>query len=370
MKFTVMLALLSLHIVVDGSINDDYSSMVNNEYPDLDQLDMELQNDEVYYEDGKGPLEVTNVNIEPQFINFAKGDIAATITIEVFLAKELEAQEVMQALFYDADSTTLLHVYFEDAPEPTKNGIALRANMEVPQWTTKNGMYTLTYICITDVLSGEFKYFDAILPSSFWTSKGFSVSGALVDMEPPRLLQLKFSSPPRVMNQSCLVGEPSPPDIATCINENFTIVLYEELSGLAELQGGNIVTGSHIQIRAVEAPAPQVITLHFDESHKLDSTSPREGINAYGVSIVLPWFASRGKWEVVALNLVDKAGNAIRFSNQDLQVAKYPVLMLLDNVNNATYDGDIFAYKELHEELDDEDDYYDNFDYEEEDEEF
>lgn len=333
----------------------------------------ELQPDGGYTDDdddgnvNAGGLRVLNVRLTP-----AKVRLTATangrVSVEVTLTDALSLEDTLEVIFYGPAETDVLELLFDEGPTKTQAGLLYRQAMLVPQWATANGAWELTYFAVSNSFTGKIQYYDAGSGSAGWDSVGFEVEGALVDTGHPKLIDLQFPTPPTVINMSCPAAVALPKEPWTCVDTNVTILVDEELSSLANLEGGRPLTGSHIQFKSRTSPSPQIVTLHFDDAHVLPGSAALAGhpesTRAYGVRLMLPVFAWDGQWELWSVTIVDKAGNAVRLSTQDVEGMGLPTLMLVRNVNNLTYLGDdIYHYHDAkaYEAEDDyaEDDYED-----------
>eukprot|EP00040_Diaphanoeca_grandis_P031545 m.188729 g.188729 ORF g.188729 m.188729 type:complete len:444 (+) comp32357_c0_seq1:413-1744(+) len=316
-------------------------------------------------------LEVVNVGISPSRLTLTATDSNNRVSVQVSFTKPLALEETLECIFY-APNELLLNVYFTEAATVTSDKLFVyTSDLFVPKWLTSNGKHELRFFAVANGLTGVIEYYN----NGFGTT--FDVKGAIFDHEIPELLGISIPEPPVVLNQSCAVVDGGGNESWRCINANITIEIVEQVSGLATLHGASLVTGSHLQLKNIDGPAIQLVTLHFDDNNiiqplkgngrthvRSSSREAREAREAavasttYGVRIQLPLYAAQGRWEIATLWLLDKSGNALKFSTRELETLGFTTTMLISNVNNLTYMAeDLFHYEDMRA-LENEDDYY------------
>eukprot|EP00047_Mylnosiga_fluctuans_P021290 m.102986 g.102986 ORF g.102986 m.102986 type:complete len:364 (-) comp8839_c1_seq1:303-1394(-) len=220
-------------------------------------------------------------------------------------------------------------------------------DLHVPQWNFPDGEYRLQYVLIVDRY-GKQTYFDANTMSSSYSTR-FLVTGQRVDTEAPLLTYVML---PRAV--------PMGGDGKTLEPLLMDVCFKSGPAGLIPNANGDLQapSSSFVQVESQNAPAPQVLTHHFDPSD-VTVAPAKPDVTCARLNITMPHYAWPGAWRVRLLRLCDAAGNDALWSTADLQKYRFETHFYVENFNQTYLAFDLFDYLPSHKLVDDY--YYDYY---------
>eukprot|EP00730_Choanoeca_flexa_P002201 TRINITY_DN10950_c0_g1_i1.p1 TRINITY_DN10950_c0_g1~~TRINITY_DN10950_c0_g1_i1.p1 ORF type:complete len:440 (+),score=80.43 TRINITY_DN10950_c0_g1_i1:398-1717(+) len=214
----------------------------------------------------------------------------------------------------------------------------MESPLELSRWNVPEGQWQVAYIMLVDMQGQQYYVETAQLEASGFPAS-FTVTNSLTDNITPRLCYWGWHASrwDYVGTQELAITWDTP-TIAGIV------FVQEQGSGLSATLDDHS-DASRVTVRSIDSPGSQQLSAYFGPENK---TSVEHGMDAscraYRIELHMPQWAWAGQWEILEIQLVDAANNAVLWTADQLRNQGMNTPVYVGNKNLTFYGETVYDY--------------------------